>query len=69
MSNLVGKVFTFEDGNSIEVLQIKVRDNNEQFVTYQVITGPGIPRRGTMSLAEFLNTYGHLFPEISEDNT
>ncbi|MEY3090738.1 MAG: hypothetical protein RL113_1054 [Pseudomonadota bacterium] len=43
--NLVGKSYTFEDGNSITVVQIKERDGNEKYVTYHVKTGPGIPRK------------------------
>lgn len=61
--NLVGKSYTFEDGNSITVTQIKERDGNEKFVTYQVKTGPGIPRKLVLSLEEFSNFYGHLFPD------
>lgn len=61
--NLVGKSYTFEDGNSITVTQIKERDGNEKFVTYHVKTGPGIPRKLVLSLEEFSNFYGHLFPD------
>jgi hypothetical protein len=61
--NLVGKSYTFEDGNSITVVQIKERDGNEKYVTYHVKTGPGIPRKLVLSLEEFSNFYGHLFPD------
>ena len=67
MNDLVGKSYTFEDGNSISVFQIKTRDNNEQWVTYHIHQGPGIPRKLVMPLHEFSSTYGHLFG-ISEDN-
>lgn len=67
MKNLVGKSYRFEDGDSIAVTQIKIRDGNEPWVTYTIQQGPGIPRRLVMTLFEFVNTYGHLFG-ISEDD-
>jgi len=66
-NDIVGKTHVFQDGDSITITQIKVRDGNEHWVTYQIQQGPGIPRRLVMSLHEFSNTYGHLFG-ISEDN-
>ena len=57
---LVGKRFTFEDGDSIEVIQVKRRDTGP-FVTYHVIQSGGLPRKLVMSLSEFNDTYGHLF--------
>jgi hypothetical protein len=59
--DLVGKSYTFADGNSITVMQIKERDGNELYVTYHIKTGPGIPRKLVLSLEEFNNYYGHLF--------
>lgn len=63
---LVGKKYTFEDGNSIEVTQIKSRNADHHLVTYQIIQGPGIPRRLVMELNEFLGTYGHLFQDSKD---
>lgn len=57
---LVGKTFRFEDGDKIEIVQIKRRDTG-LVVTYHVFQGPGIPRKLVMSLEDFLETYGHLF--------
>lgn len=59
--DLVGKSHTFPDGDSITVVQIKMRDANRQWVTYNVQQGPGIPRKLVMPLDEFMGTYGHLF--------
>jgi hypothetical protein len=67
IDDIVGKSHTFEDGDSITVTQIKIRDGGIPWVTYQIQQGPGIPRRLVMSLIEFTSTYGHLFG-ISEDN-
>lgn len=68
MNNLVGKKYTFPDGDSIEVKQIKPRDPGINLVTYHLQQGPGIPRKLVMELAEFELTYGHLFrPEIKSD--
>lgn len=57
---LLGKFHVFEDGDKIEVTQLKRRDNGV-WVTYHVHQGPGIPRKLVMMLDEFLQTYGHLF--------
>lgn len=67
MIDLVGKSHIFEDGDSITVTQIKIRDGNEPWVTYQIKQGPGVARRLVMPLYEFAGTYGHLFG-VSEDN-
>lgn len=62
MSRLLGKIYTFEDGNQIEVIQVRQREE-EEWVTYLVRQGPGIPRKLVMPISEFMSTYGHLFPE------
>lgn len=61
MRNLVGKKFIFEDKDSIEVIQIKWRGEEDFLVTYHVQQGPGIPRKLVMPLNEFVGTYGYLF--------
>ena len=61
MNDLVGQKFVFEDNNSIEVIQIKERDEGVKLVTYIIHSGPGIPRKLVMDYTEFLNTFGHLF--------
>ena len=67
MYDLVGKTYTFEDGNSITIVQIKERDGNELFVTYHVKKGPGIPQKLVLPMAEFIGHYGHLFG-LTDDN-
>lgn len=61
MNDLVGKKYTFPDGDSIEVVQIKDRDEGVRLVTYMLQQGPGIRRKLVMDLAEFMSSYGHLF--------
>lgn len=60
---LIGQTYKFEDGDSIQVLQIKRRSEDIALVSYYVQQGPGIPRKLVMELQEFLDTYGHLFKE------
>lgn len=72
--DLIGKKFVFEDGDSLEIIQIKSRSDDIHLVTYHVQQGPGIPRKLVMGLEEFLNTYGYLFgegepPKSKEDDT
>lgn len=57
---LLGKKHTFEDGDSIEVIQVKRRDTGP-WITYHIQQGPGIPRKMVMEAEEFSQTYGHLF--------
>lgn len=61
--DLVGKKFTFDDGDSLEIMQIKSRDLETHLVTYHVTQGSGLPRKLVMELQEFLGTYGYLFGE------
>lgn len=68
MNDLIGKSYTFEDGDRITITQIKIRDEGERWITYHVQQGPGIPRKLIMREAEFVDTYGHLFGILSEDN-
>lgn len=61
---LVGKNYTFEDGNVIRVIQIKEReiDNELQpFVTYEIFQGRNLPRKLVMTMRQFIDNYGHLF--------
>ena len=60
-SELVGKRYTFADGDWIEVTQIKSRSDDIHLVTYLVQQGPGIPRKLVMEINEFVATYGYLF--------
>lgn len=59
----MGQKFVFADGDSLEIIQIKSRDEDTHLVTYHVQQGPGIPRKLIMELKEFIGTYGYLFGE------
>jgi hypothetical protein len=63
MTDLQGKSYTFEDGNSITVVQIKKTDEDRGgfLVTYLIKTGPGIPQKLILPMNEFMGHYGHLF--------
>ena len=60
---LVGQSYVFEDGNKIEVMQVKKTDENrgDYLVTYHVSRGPNIPQKLVLPVAEFLSYYSHLF--------
>jgi hypothetical protein len=62
-NDLVGKSYTFDDGNNITIVQVKKTDEERGgfLVTYTIKTGPGIPRKLILPLNEFIGTYGHLF--------
>jgi len=61
--DLVGKYYTFEDGNKIEVIQVKKTDEDRggYLVTYHVTHGPSIPQKLVLPVKEFLSYYSHLF--------
>jgi hypothetical protein len=66
--SLVGKSFIFEDGNKIEVVQIKDRDNGEQLITYHIHQSGALPRKFVMTMEEFETTFGHLFRPKKESD-
>lgn len=59
---LVGKSYSFDDGDSMTIIQVKRRDDGP-WVTYHVQQGPGIPRKMVMPIEEFIDLYGYLFNE------
>lgn len=63
MHNLVCQKYTFEDGDSIEVIQVKCRSEDplDMLVTVHLQQGPGIPRKLVFNSIDFRNNYGHLF--------
>lgn len=61
LMRLVGKSYTFEDGDKLEVIQIKQRSEDEILVHFLTYQGPGIPRKLVMNGPAFLEAYGHLF--------
>jgi hypothetical protein len=63
-SQLIGKTFVFEDGHSIEVIQIKLKEVNNEvtpFVTFYTYQGGPMHRQSVMTYSEFMSTFGHLF--------
>lgn len=63
LQQVVGKKYIFEDGDSIEVMQVKWRSEDpiDMLVTVHIQQGPGIPRKLVFNSVDFLNNYGHLF--------
>jgi hypothetical protein len=62
-----GSRYKFEDGNYIEVVQIKhgeFNGENTQIVTYNIGGPRNLPRKLVMEVNEFISNFGHLF----EDN-
>lgn len=61
LSNLVGKIYTFEDGITLKILEYKHRDQGVFWVTYETNDGIHIPKKLMIPEQEFMNSYGHLF--------
>jgi len=53
---LVGQFYVFEDGNKIEVIQVKKTDEDrgDYLVTYHVSRGPNIPQKLVLFLPSLL---------------
>ena len=62
LQNLIDRSYTFADGNSIHIKEIKRCDENYYWVTYITVRGTGLPQQFKMEFMEFNNTFGHLFP-------
>ena len=60
---LGGKSYTFEDGNRMEIIQVKEKDElrGGASVTYLAYQGPGIPQKLILNLEQFMDIYGQLF--------
>jgi len=59
---LIDRSFTFEDGSTIHIKEIKRGDENYHWVTYITTRGYGLPQQFKMEFMEFKTTFGHLFP-------
>jgi hypothetical protein len=61
--DLIKQSYVFEDGNKIEVIQVKKTDEDrgEYLVTYHVTHGHSIPQKLVLPVKEFLSYYSHLF--------
>ena len=60
---LVGRSYTFEDGNRMEIVQVREQDElrGGASVTYLAYQGPGIPQKLILNLEQFIDIYGQLF--------
>jgi hypothetical protein len=58
--SLVGKSYEFDDGDRLEVIQAKRREDGP-WITYHTIQSGGIPRKLLLPVKSFLEHYGHLF--------
>jgi len=67
--SLIGRKYIFEDGDSIEVMQVKSRNDEEHLITVHVKQGPGIPRKLVFDTKQFTEHYGHLFGLVEDINT
>lgn len=59
-----GNKYKFEDGNFIEVIQVKSGEfngENTQIVTYHIGGPKNLPRKLVMEVNEFISNFGHLF--------
>lgn len=56
----VGKKFTFDDGATMTIIQVKRRDDGN-WVTWEAQFPGHQPKRITQTEREFLENYSHLF--------
>ena len=62
LADYVGKKYTFGDGATITIIQLKMRDNGHA-VTYETCHGDALPRRLVLGEGEFIELFGHLFTQ------
>ena len=62
LEQFVGTTYTFGDGVTIKIVQIKLRDTGYA-VTYETCSPDALPRRLVMAESEFISMFGHLFIE------
>ena len=60
LQSFVDTTYTFGDGVTIKIVQIKPRDTGYA-VTYETCSPNAFPRRLVMSEAEFISNFAHLF--------
>ena len=58
---LAGRVYDFNDGAQLHVLQVKVRDGGMPWVTSEHVYPHALPRRFSEDIKTFMDRYGHLF--------
>lgn len=67
---LEGKSYKFEDGNVINVIQVRQKEVDgelQPFITYEIFQNSSLPRRLVMTYRQFIENFGHLF-DINQDN-
>ena len=60
MIELKNAKYEFEDGMILKVVDVKQREDG-MWVTYESGHPSAIPRRFSLQLGKFLETFGHLF--------
>jgi hypothetical protein len=61
LHNHIKQPYTFPDGVVLEILQIKTRDNNVEWVTYNTTHRGALPKKHTIPILEFIDNFGHLY--------
>ena len=61
LHQFINKPYTFDDGIELRIIQIKTRDENVEWVTYNTCLPGALPRKHVMPVQEFINSFGHLF--------
>lgn len=56
----VGRKYTFPDGATMTIMEVKARDSG-WWVTYETQFAGCLGRRGTMPESQFIQLYGYLF--------
>lgn len=61
LHQFIHKPYTFPDGVLLEIIQIKTRDENVEWVTYDTTHRGALPRKSVVTVNEFIENFGHLF--------
>lgn len=64
IENYIGKTYEFDDGRSIKIIDVRLRDEGEvqYFVNYEITYDrSAVPKRLLMTEREFIANFNHLF--------
>ena len=64
IEQFIGKIYEFDDGRSIKIVDVNLRDTGEvqYYVNYEVkYSKTSIPNRMLMAEKEFISNFNHLF--------
>jgi hypothetical protein len=61
LHQFINKPYIFTDGVELKIIQIKTRDEDIEWVTYNSTHPGALPRKSVVTVNEFIENFGHLY--------